>query len=541
MAGSTAAAGTQRRDRRAAGSARRRARRRWRDPRACRSTCRRRRSGRLRAAVRSWRGRPKPSSRHLSAAGPQSIAEVCTTSGARVRGDGAGLRPRQLPSREVRAAITDRRSHGTRITRIARARLRPAGSANRRGILKTSHAGRTRSTSISTVPGRAWLSGKVRPAGWSRRARRERGRRALRRRRASRCARRLPYSAHGKPRSRTRAGWPARTRPMAAAGANCATTRSGPSGTMAASRSPSSTTAPTRRSAASAMRPSIGARSTRRSTSYSKRLTVAAAVARLSLELATACRAAAGSVTRRSLSRVFWSCSMRASAAAAASAAALRRSASARALELFDLGDDTVGAQPREPPRLLVGEAERRPLPRVRAARCSSRAMRLARRSASTACSSRQDLLADGGDLRTERLDPAPASLSASRSASASSSTRTSPRRTTAADGQVDARRPRPSIGRPRDAQRRPLRGARACSFRRAGTRESRNQLAHATRSSVATAAVRQPRARSDSSARSDRENGLDMRDLYNLAFRFRPPAFVRRRRIVRWLGLCSC
>ena len=52
------------------------------------------------------------------------------------------------------------------------------------------------------------------------------------------------------------------------------------------------------------------------------------------------------------------------------------------------------------------------------------------------------------------------------------------------------------------------------------GTRANTNQLDHATTRDPATATGTHPRLRSDSIARSERENGLDMRHLYNLELR---------------------
>ena len=107
-------------------------------------------------------------------------------------------------------------------------------------------------------------------------------------------ARRLPYSAHGKPSRRTVPGCPVKTRPNADAGANCATTRNGPSGTIAASRSPSRTAAPVsdprlRRSVRPRAREGRAARLHIRNASRRLRTW------RSPLPVATACRAAAGS------------------------------------------------------------------------------------------------------------------------------------------------------------------------------------------------------------------------------------------------------
>src|SRR5439155_23036823 len=81
---------------------------------------------------------------------------------------------------------------------------------------------------------------------------------------------RLPYWAHGKPSSRTRAGWPGRMWPSAVAGRNWATTL----------RSAGGTTAAIRRLAPSPRRPLSGARMRRCSMVCASRALVAAAVAR---------------------------------------------------------------------------------------------------------------------------------------------------------------------------------------------------------------------------------------------------------------------
>src|SRR5580704_8517019 len=90
----------------------------------------------------------------------------------------------------------------------------------------------------------------------------------------------LPYSAHGKPSSRSRAFCPGLMRPKATGGSKLATTRSFPVGMTAASFSPSWTTPPTLSGATSPSFPSIGARINRRPTSSSKRCIVTPEVAR---------------------------------------------------------------------------------------------------------------------------------------------------------------------------------------------------------------------------------------------------------------------
>ena len=96
---------------------------------------------------------------------------------------------------------------------------------------------------------------------------------------------------------------------------------------------------------------------------------------------------------------------MRAIAAVAASTVAFRRSASARALEFSISEIDAVGSQPRELARLFVGDAERR------FCFAQRRALFVARHEARPPVRVdglflRHDLLADGGDLRPERLHP---------------------------------------------------------------------------------------------------------------------------------------
>src|SRR5439155_8164353 len=91
---------------------------------------------------------------------------------------------------------------------------------------------------------------------------------------------RLPYWAHGKPSSRTRAGWPGRIWPSAVAGRNWATTLLSPGGTTAPMVSPAWTTAPIQRLATSPRRPLSGAQMRRCSMVCASRALVAAAVAR---------------------------------------------------------------------------------------------------------------------------------------------------------------------------------------------------------------------------------------------------------------------
>ena len=55
------------------------------------------------------------------------------------------------------------------------------------------------------------------------------------------------------------------------------------------------------------------------------------------------------------------------------------------------------------------------------------------------------------------------------------------------------------------------------------GTDASKNQLDQARIRPAAKAAASEPRERSDSSARNEREKGLDMRHLYNLLSRLTP------------------
>ena len=159
------------------------------------------------------------------------------------------------------------------------------------------------------------------------------------------------------------------------------------------------------------------------------------------------------------------------------------------------------------------------------AAASSSRAVRLARRSAWTASSSAtiswRTAAICGPSASTRRR----ASPSASRSASDSSSTSMSPVRTTLPTARLtDTTRPSMRASTGCAAAVASSRASVLVSY--SGTRASRNQLTQPMSSRTPTAAVRQPRERSDSSARSERENGLDMRHLYNPAFSFQLSAF---------------
>ena len=406
IAGSTAAR-TRARDRREAGPARRRDRRRSRDLRGCRSTCRRRRSDTPRAGGRSWRAarirRAGTSGRRARSPSRRSARPPAQEP----RGSGPSP-PRQLPAGGRRGStgrVEGAAEHSEHEPRGTHALDFDLDGAGQRVADRQRRRQRVTSSSTRTRPSRISLATR------------------------ETLARRLPYLRPGKAEQPNATGLAARTRPIAAAGANCATTRSGPSGTIAARRSPSSTTAPIWRSTASAMRPSTGARSTRRSTSYSRRFT-APRTWPPRPRAATACRAAAESA-RGDRSRASSAPGRFAPARGGRVGAGAPPGDLGSRARVFRLGDDALGPQAREPSRVLFGEAARRlGLAQERAlllladavARCSSA---IARSSAAISLW----MPAISGPSAVTR---ARASSSASRSASASSSTSTSPARTRA-------------------------------------------------------------------------------------------------------------
>ena len=328
----------------------------------------------------------------------------------------------------------------------------------------TSQAGRTRSTSISTVPGSAWLIGRAAGSAVTSSSTRTRPSRISLATRVTR-ARRLPYSAHGKPCEANRSGLSSED--PSERGRRRELRHDAQRAVRHDRREPLAfpTTAPTLRSTASPMRPATGARSTRRSTSYSKRFTAAPAVA-LSLQRDSVPRSR-WILTSRSLSRVFCSWSIRASAARGRlGARALLDFGSRSRVLLF--GHQAVGAQARQPARFVLGEAERR------FCFAEDRALFVARPAAAAAFVLDapllgRDLTPDGGDFRLERGEAGARLLERETFGVGLELHEHVAAPHGAPTARLTGARARPSARRP-DAPRRWLRCARPRSFR---TRES--------------------------------------------------------------------
>ena len=201
----------------------------------------------------------KPSSSAFRPAGPQSIAEVWTTSGtSQRRRDG---RP------GFHGCLRPSWSAGGRCRRLSTARPRGDQHGGRNSLdLDLGRSWQAMASGIEVGrPGSRASSTRIRPSLGSLPV-------------SATVAGKAPYWVQGKPSRRTRAGWPARIRSTAATG-KYATTRGRPGGTTAPSPCPARTTVPGRTSADSPTRPETGARIFRCSTSYSSLRIVASATA----------------------------------------------------------------------------------------------------------------------------------------------------------------------------------------------------------------------------------------------------------------------